>query len=359
MDQRINSVLTDHNDWQGSCYFLARRTGPCPLIRQAFLSDCQRVHSMDTLFLMRAFVCVAQTGSFTAAATRLDLTTSYVSRAVSSLEDHLRTRLLHRTTRRISLTEAGQRYLLRCEQILGYIEEAEAEAGEAQAQPSGRLKVHAMTGIGHCYLIKAIAEYNKQYPDVRFDLTLANRPIDILEEGYDLSVIAARELPDSGYISRRLGDVYSILCASPEYLAEFGHPQTPSDLAQHRCLRLVYSVMSLDTWTLTDAKGHEEVIQIEHTHFQANTVEAMSDAVKSGIGIGALPFYAALHGLESGALVRILPEYKLYPLGFFAIYPSRQYLDAKIRTWLEFLRTYIPEHLDSDHQRMLAVSAKA
>ncbi|TWH77117.1 transcriptional regulator, LysR family [Azomonas agilis] len=310
---------------------------------------------MDTLFLMRAFVCVAQTGSFTAAAIRMDLTTSYVSRAISALEDHLRTRLLHRTTRRIALTEAGQRYLQRCEQILGYIEEAEVEASEAHALPNGNLKIHSMTGIGHRYLIRAAAEYSTQYPEVHFDLTLANRLVDILEEGYDVSVVAARELPDSGYISKHLGKVYSVLCAAPSYLQQQGAPQQPSDLLQHQCLRLVYSVMSLDKWTLEGPNGQEE-ITIDHTHFQVNTVEAMGEAVKAGMGIGALPIYSAVQGIQEGRLVRVLPEYTLYPLGVFALYPSRQYLDAKIRTWLEFLREYLPKHLAQDEQLLLEYS---
>ncbi|HID8095024.1 TPA: LysR family transcriptional regulator, partial [Pseudomonas aeruginosa] len=155
---------------------------------------------MDILFNMRAFVSVAETGSFTAAAQRLDLTTAYVSRAVAKLEAHLQTRLLHRTTRRIALTEAGQRYLMRAQQILAYIEEAEAEAGDAHARPSGTLKVHAMTGIGQHYLIKAISQYCETYPEVGFDLTLANRITDILDEGYDISVVIAPELPDSGFV---------------------------------------------------------------------------------------------------------------------------------------------------------------
>lgn len=302
---------------------------------------------MDILSHMRIFACVAETGSFTAAATRLDLTTSYVSRAVASLETHLRTRLLHRTTRRIALTEAGQRYLQRCEQILGYIEEAEAEASQAHACPAGNLKVHAVTGIGHHYLIKAVAEYSEQYPEVSFDLTLANRTTDILEEGYDVSVVTAPELPDSGFISKQLGRIYSVLCASPAYLARHGLPQTPAELAGHRCLRLVYPVMSLDRWLLEGPAG-EELVTISQTHFQVNTVDAMTVALKAGMGIGALPVYSALESLQNGSLVRVLPEYTLYPLGVYALYPSRQYLDAKIRTWVEFLRDYIPRHLEAD-----------
>lgn len=306
---------------------------------------------MDILFNMRAFVCVAETGSFTAAAARLDLTTSYVSRAVATLETHLRARLLHRTTRRIALTEAGQRYLQRCQQILGYIEEAEAEAGDAHARPAGNLKLHTMTGIGQHYLIQAAAEYHEKYPEVSFDLTLANRTTDILDEGYDVSVVTARELPDSGFISKRLGETHSVLCAAPAYLAQHGTPQRPAELAEHHCLRLVYPVMSLDKWLLDGPDG-QELVSVEHTHFQVNTVDAMTVALKAGMGIGALPVYSALQSLEDGSLVRVLPGHTLYPLGVFALYPSRQYLDAKIRTWVEFLRDYMPARLTADQRRL-------
>ncbi|MBV2134050.1 LysR family transcriptional regulator [Pseudomonas sp. MAP12] len=312
---------------------------------------------MDILFNMRAFVCVAETGSFTAAAARLDLTTSYVSRAVATLETHLRTRLLHRTTRRIALTEAGQRYLMRCEQILGYIEEAEAEASDAHARPAGTLKVHAMTGIGQHYLIDAAADYNAKYPDVSFDLTLANRTTDILDEGYDISVVIARELPDSGFISKQLGKTYSVLCAAPGYIDKHGFARQPADLGKHRCLRLVNSVMSLDKWLLDGPDG-EELVTVSQTPFQVNTADAMSVALKAGMGIGALPIYAALQSLQDGSLVRVLPNHTLFPLGVFALYPSRQYLDAKTRTWVEFLRDYMPQRLAADESRLLACSTQ-
>lgn len=310
---------------------------------------------MDLLFNMRAFVCVAETGSFTAAATRLDLTTSYVSRAVSNLETHLRTRLLHRTTRRIALTEAGQRYLVRCEQILNCIEEAEAEAGDAHARPAGNLKVHAMTGIGQHYLIEGVAEYGEKYPEVSFDMTLANRNTDILDEGYDVSVVIAQELPDSGFISRQLGKTYSVLCASPAYLEKYGTPKEASELTRHRCLRLVNSVMSLDRWLLTGPYG-DELVTVNNTHFQVNTADSMIVALKAGMGIGAIPFYSALQSLQDGSLVRVLPQHTLFPLGVFALYPSRQYLDAKIRTWVEYLRDYLPKRLEQDEAELLRIS---
>ncbi|UVE19135.1 LysR family transcriptional regulator [Pseudomonas sp. LS44] len=304
---------------------------------------------MDLLHNMRTFVCVAEAGSFTAAAQRMDLTTAYVSRTVAKLEMRLHTRLLHRTTRRVALTEAGERYLQRCQHILRSIEVAEAEAGEAQALPTGTLKVHAMTGIGHHYLIKAIASYQESYPEVSFDLSLTNRTIDILDQGFDVSVVIAAELPDSGFVSKSLGQTFSVLCASPDYLLKHGAPSTPAQLNEHRCLRLVNAAMSLDKWLFSGPQG-EELVTIRKTPFQVNTADAMTEGVRAGMGIGALPIYTATSGLRDGSLVRVLPGYSLNHLTVFALYASRQYLDAKIRTWVDFLRKAMPDLLAADER---------
>ena len=299
---------------------------------------------MDTLQTMRAFVCVAETGSFTAAAQQLGTTTAYVSRAVANLETHLRARLLNRTTRRIALTEAGQRYLLRCEQILAYVEEAEAEAGDAHARPAGRLRVHSMTGIGQHYVIRAIAGYRQQHPEVSFELTMANRVPDLLDEGFDVAIVVATELPDSGLVSQRIGETYSILCASPAYLAERGQPKTLQDLSQHDCLRLLSPVMALDKW-LFDGPYGQEMLSLGNSPFQVNVGDGMTEAIRCGMGIGVLPVYSAVASLRDGSMVRVLPHYRLQRLNVYAIYASRQYLDAKIKTWVEYLRNSLPEIL--------------
>jgi len=299
---------------------------------------------MDTLQNMRAFSCVAQAGSFTAAAVQLDTTTANVSRAVSNLEAHLQTRLLNRTTRRIALTEAGKRYLLRCEQILGYVEEAEAEASDAHARPAGKLKVHSMTGVGQHYVIDAIARYRKHHPDVSFDLTMGNRVPDLLDEGYDVSIVLASELQDSGFVSQRLGITYSIVCASPAYIKAFGNPQKPADLLNHACLRLVSPVVALDKWAFDGPEG-QEAVTILSSPFLVNSADAMKTAICSGMGVGILPIYSAIEGLRDGSLVRVLSHYRSQELNLYAIYPSRQYLDAKIRTWVEYLRGSLPEIL--------------
>jgi DNA-binding transcriptional LysR family regulator len=302
---------------------------------------------MDVFQSMRFFVAVAQSGSFTAAALLLDTTTTNVSKAVSALEARLHTRLINRTTRRLALTEAGLRYLQRCERILDDVREADEEAGTAQTLPVGRLKIHAMSAIGNHYVIDAIARYREIHPTVMFDLTLTNRVPDLLEEGYDMSIVLAREVPDSGFVAQRLGITYSILCASPAYLAKRGMPDSPADLGEHECLRIVNTVMPVEHWTFEGPQGME-TITIPVSPFHINTADGMTIAIRKGMGIGIQPIASAVDGLRAGTLVRVLPEYRLEELNLFAIYPSRKFVDAKTRTWVDFLKQSIPELLASD-----------
>ncbi|EJM77869.1 MULTISPECIES: LysR family transcriptional regulator [unclassified Pseudomonas] len=302
---------------------------------------------MDIFQTMRFFVAVAQTGSFTAAAQMLDTTTTNVSKAVTSLEARLQTRLINRTTRRLALTEAGVRYLQRCEKILEEVREADEEAGTAHITPVGRLKIHAMSAIGNHYVIDAIAKYRETHPSVMFDLTLTNRLPDLLEEGYDMSIVLARDLPDSGFVAQRLGITYSILCASPAYLKKRGHPDSPGALGAHDCLRIVNTVMPVENWAFEGPDG-VETVNVPISPFHVNTADAMTVAIKNGMGIGIQPIASAVDGLRAGTLVRVLPDYHFEEFNLFAIYPSRKFVDAKIKTWVEFLKDYIPGLLASD-----------
>jgi DNA-binding transcriptional LysR family regulator len=304
---------------------------------------------MDILQTMRVFVAVAQNGSFTSAAEALDSTTTNVSKAISSLEGRLQTRLINRTTRRLALTEAGMRYLERCEKIIEDVREADEEAGTAQTLPTGRLKIHALSAIGNHYVIAAIARYRQAYPSVMFDLTLTNRLPDLLEEGYDMSIVLARDLPDSAFIAQRLGTTYSILCASPGYLEQHGMPASPETLHSHDCLRMVNTPMPADNWVFEGPDG-VETVNIPLSPFHINTADGMTVAIKSGMGIGVQPIASAVGGLSAGSLVRVLPEYHLEALSLFAIYPSRKFVDAKIKTWLDFLKSAIPEMLAFDEK---------
>ncbi|CAM2159043.1 MULTISPECIES: LysR family transcriptional regulator [Paraburkholderia] len=307
---------------------------------------------MDTLQNMRVFVRVVEAGSFTGAAQHLNTTTAYASRAVSDLEAHLRTRLLNRTTRRIALTEAGERYLQRCEQILAYVDQAEAEAGDAHARPSGKLKVHAMTSFGQHYVVPAVGQYQQMYPDVQVELTLAQRMPDLLDEGYDVALVLATDLPDSGFVSQRLTSAFSIACASPAYLERRGVPQKPADLVNHTCLQLVTPVFPVSQWQFSGPNGNETIDLGAAPTFQVNVAEALAVAVSEGMGVGLLPIYSAISGLRSGELVWILPEYTSQEMNVYAMYPSRQYLDAKIRTWVELLREKLPTTLAEDQAEL-------
>ena len=306
---------------------------------------------MDTLQNMRVFTRVVEAGSFTGAAQHLNTTTAYASRAVSDLEAHLRTRLLNRTTRRIALTEAGERYLQRCEQILAYVDQAEAEAGDAHAKPSGKLKVHAMTSFGQHYVVPAVGRYQQRYPEVQIELTLAQRMPDLLDEGYDVALVLAHDLPDSGLVSQRLGSAFSVACASPAYLERNGVPQTPSDLSRHTCLQMVTPVFPTNEWTFDGPNG-QETLALGAATFQVNVAEALAVAVREGMGIGLIPIYSAISGLRSGQLMWVLPEYTSQEMNVYALYPSRQYLDAKIRTWVEFLRDELPATLAADQAEL-------
>ncbi|WP_043248154.1 LysR family transcriptional regulator [Pseudomonas knackmussii] len=302
---------------------------------------------MDTLHAMRVFTRVVDSGSFTAAANALGLSTAQVSRVVSDLEGHLQARLLHRTTRRLALTETGGRYLQRCREILLDVDEAEAEANGAHLRPRGRLRVHSLTGLGQQHLIPLISRYGEQHPEVYIELTLAQRQPDILEDGQDVVITRDRELPDSEYVAQTLGTIYSVLCASPGYLARHGTPRAVEDLREHRCLRLQDPTFP-EGWAF-DENNEGSVIRPRDT-FMVNVAEALAGAARANMGICLLPSYVAAPALRQGELVRVLPEHRLHVRQIFALYPSRRFLDAKIRTWVEFLKEELPSAFDADER---------
>jgi len=196
-------------------------------------------------------------------------------------------------------------------------------------------------------VIDAIAKYRETHPSVMFDLTVTNRLPDLLEEGYDMSIVLARDLPDSGFVAQRLGITYSILCASPVYLKKRGCPESPTALGEHDCLRIVNTVMPVENWAFEGPDG-VETVNIPVSPFHVNTADAMTVAITNGMGIGIQPIASAVDGLRAGTLVRVLPEYHFEEFNLFAIYPSRKFVDAKIKTWVEFLKDYIPVLLASD-----------
>jgi DNA-binding transcriptional LysR family regulator len=203
---------------------------------------------MDTLQCMRTFVRVAEAGTFVKAAQNASASSSRTSREIASLENKLQTRLLYRTTRKITVTEIGRRYLEQCRKILSLVDIAEAEAVDVNVRASGRLIVRATTGFGQHYLVPLIAEYRKRFPEVCVDLVLAQGMPDILKEKYDLAIVIAPILPDSSFVSRFIGSISSVLCASPMYLAQHGEPLSDTELENHSCLKLVVPGIVSGVW---------------------------------------------------------------------------------------------------------------
>jgi DNA-binding transcriptional LysR family regulator len=309
---------------------------------------------MDTLQNMRMFTRVVEAGSFTSAAQSLNSTAGAMSRAVSDLEDHLRTRLLNRSTRRLALTLAGERYLQRCQQILADIDKAEEEASDAHEHPAGKLRVFSFASIGQHYVLPAISRYRALYPEVVVELAMSQSRPDLLGGGSDVAVVAAPSLSDSEMVSHLLGSTCSVLCASANYVGSRGIPLQPGDLAQHECLTLstpAFPEQPTHEWLL-DGPDDSELIQVSGP-LQVNIAESLVVAIREGMGIGILPLYTAAEGLRDGTLVRVLPEHTLQNMNIYALYPSRKFIDAKTRTWVEFLRTHLPEVIARD-QALLA-----
>jgi DNA-binding transcriptional LysR family regulator len=303
-------------------------------------------HKMDTLQNMRSFVLVAERGSFTAAAKELDVTTGVISRAVTELENHLRARLMNRSTRRLALTTVGEVYFEKCLKILEFIKSAEDEASGAIEHPTGHLRLHSFSCLGQHYIFPAIADYRALHPDVTVELNISQRMPDLYDGSHDVSVISAAALPSSELIALPLGEVFSVLCASPRYLQKRGIPRFPDDLLQHSCLMLQTPSFPEREWRLEGPNGMETV-QISGS-FQVNAADLLATGIESGMGIGILPIYAAIEGLQNGSLTRVLPNYIVQRANIYAMYPSRKFVDAKIRTWVEFLRGAVQNFVDRD-----------
>ncbi|HTH73318.1 MAG TPA: LysR family transcriptional regulator [Trinickia sp.] len=311
---------------------------------------------MDTLECMRIFVHVATDGGFTSAAKRLNIKVPAVSRAIAQLETRLSSRLFHRTTRRVALTETGERYLSRSVEILSSYDDAEAEARSATAHPSGRLRVHARSSFGHQLLVPAVLQYQQRFSSLCIEVAMTGASTRLLEDGYDASIVIASELPNSGLVCVRLGTIGGVVCASPPYLEAHGTPATPEDLSAHHCLQLTAPIFSFDRWT-SKRDGARIAVNAGAARLTVNAMEALAPAVTRGLGVAILPAGVALPGLRSKALVPLLREYETQPVNVYAVYRSRRFLDAKIRAFIDVLREEVPAMLDADECALKGLEA--
>jgi DNA-binding transcriptional LysR family regulator len=289
--------------------------------------------TMDRLKEMQTFTAVVDAGSFVKAAEILGMSKAAVSRYVADLEARLGVRLLHRTTRKLSLTEEGSVFNLRCRELLSGVEEAEAEVSSRAGEAQGLLRLNVPVTFGIEHLASLWDRFHIQHPHVRLDVTLSDRIVDVVEEGYDLAIRIA-ELPSSSLISKRLASTRIVLCASPEYLALHGKPTHPAQLRDHATI--AYSYWSTpDTWQFDGPEGPVNVTikpWIRTNNGDTNRAIALAHQ-----GIILQPSFLIGDDLASGRLVELLPEYRSITLGIYAIYPTRKYIAPKVRALVNFL----------------------
>ncbi len=288
---------------------------------------------MDKFQQMRVFAAVVDAGSFVGAAAAIELSKAAVSRHVQDLEARLGVRLLQRTTRRVSLTDEGRAFHARCKDLLANVDEAEAEITVRAGEASGLLKINVPVSFGNLRLAPLWGAFLERNPKVTLDIVLADRVVDLVEEGFDMAVRIAR-LPDSSLVSRQLASTQLIVCASPAYLARHGTPEHPADLAHHAVV--AYSLFSMgDIWQFESRDGPASVKV--RPRLYANSGDTCRAVALQHQGIVLQPSFLVGDDLKSGALVPLLPAYWSINLGIYAVYPTRRHLSPKVRALVDFL----------------------
>jgi DNA-binding transcriptional LysR family regulator len=289
---------------------------------------------MDKFHTIEAFARVVEAGSFAGAAKRLGVSVSSVSRLVADLEAHLAVRLLNRTTRRISLTEAGRAFHERSVQLLADLEEAEASASAGAVVPRGTLRLSCAVTVGTEHVAPAIAGFMRKYPTVKVEIELSDRIVDLVDEGFDAAVRIGA-VRGQNLVARRVGSTRLVCCASPAYLREHGEPRTPEDLAKHACLLYQYAPQR-DTWPFTDKDGGERRVRVSGPAY-ANNGAFLTALACDGIGIAYEPDVIVGADLRAGRLQPILRAYTGAVGAISVVYASRRHLSAKVRAFSDFL----------------------
>jgi DNA-binding transcriptional LysR family regulator len=310
---------------------------------------------MDRITSMTTFTTVVRSGSFSAAAQRLNMSPAMVSNHVRSLEERLGARLLNRTTRKLSLTEVGQAYYQSCAEILAQIEEADDKIVALNATPRGTLRVNASSLLSFA-LVPFFDEFGEAYPEITVELVTTDRMPDLVEEGIDIA-IRMPEPPDSSLIVRQLARLRMILSATPAYLAERGVPREPADLAHHNCISYMHPGFTALTreWHLKGPKGKVRVPISGNLH--TNSGDVLRSAAFRGRGITVAPKSMVEAGVRRGLLVHVLPDYHTGEWPIVALYPNRQHLPAKVRTFIDFAAKHFAEELKRSLEARIAVVA--
>ncbi len=287
----------------------------------------------DVLTEMSVFSRVVATGSLSSAARELGLSPAMVSRRLSALEARLGVRLLNRTTRSLRLTDEGANYYDTCSRLLAEIDEAEAAVSVGRMEPRGTLKVALPASFGNRHIAPLVPRFAERYPNVQLALSLSDRTVNIIEEGFDLAVRIAH-LEDSSLAARRLAPNRRVVCASPEYLRRNGTPRSPQDLARHNCITSTDFSM---TWDYTDPGGQAGSVRVSG-RYACDNWEVLREWALAGLGVALKSTWDVRQHLEEGSLVPLFPGYTFgSDVAIYAVYPHRRYLPAKTRVFIEFL----------------------
>ncbi len=293
---------------------------------------------MDKLTSMGVFVRVAKAGSFAGAARDLGISRAMATKHIMQLESMLNIRLFNRTTRSLSLTEVGESYLERCQQVLLDVEEMEAAVTHLQREPRGVLKISSPPVLGATQIAPALTEYLKIYPDLQVEMILKGGQVDLIDEGVDIAIYLG-SISDTSLVARKLATSALIICASPEYLEQHGEPHDPEDLEDHSCL-VNWAIPPFNKWRFKGILGPREVNVVGR--MQANMADPIRVAAVNGLGLVMLPNYIVGRDLEKGKLVPVMQDYSIDPLDIHVVYPHRKYLSAKVRSFIDFAQEWLP-----------------
>ncbi len=288
---------------------------------------------MDKLNCMRAFVAVVEAGGFSRAAARGQLSKNLLSKYVAQLETELNVRLLNRSTRRVSVTPAGQAYYERCLPLLAELDELDAAVQAAQHVPRGELRISAPVSFAELYLMPLISDFSKRWPELKIDLLLSDRLIDLVEEGVDVALRIA-ELPDSSLVARRLCPVRTIVCATPAYLEAHGRPEHPRELAAHQAI-FDSNISRKRQWLFRD--GEEKLIIAMQGAIMVNSVRAVRELLLTDLGLAMCPDFVVAADIRAGRLEEVLAEHAFHHMALYAVYPHRRHLSAKVRLFIDAL----------------------
>ena len=288
---------------------------------------------MVNFSVIPVFVTVVESGSFSLAGERLGITKSAISKRINQLERDLGVQLIHRSTRRLSLTEAGEQYYDSVRKAFDLASEAEDNITERQNKPSGSLRINAPMAFGRLHLSRLTAAFLKQYPDINVDLMMDDKIVGLVADRFDIA-IRIGDLADSSLVARRLAPCRRVLCASPEYVQRFGLPDTPEQLHQHNCLFYSYFQAGSE-WGFI---GSDSVIKVlPRGNFKANNSEAIREALLAGLGIADMPTFIVGPDLASGSLIPLMSHYRLPEHAIYAVFPERKHLPTKVRVFIDFL----------------------